>query len=109
MLSFSPCESSPAAFFLTCPLSRSFASWFLRRSFRLPRQHEDSRCVLAQRDRASRLFYFFPGRRADFIGFYLQAVLQFAVTENFDSREITADQLRLAQQLFVNSSPALKR
>ena len=65
-------------------------------------------CFLTQRDRPSRFFDFFPGCRADFIGFYLQAVFQFSVTKNFDSHEITADELRLAEKLLVNRSPSLK-
>ena len=60
-------------------------------------------------DRAAGFFDFFPGGRADFIGFDRQAVLQFAVAKNLDSNDMTADQLRFAQQLLVNTRARLER
>src|SRR6266480_3572059 len=65
-------------------------------------------CFVTQRNRPSSLLDFFPGCRANFIGFHLHAMLQFPIAKDFYSYEITADELRLTQQLFVDGSSSLK-
>jgi len=66
------------------------------------------RCPLsAQRDGSTGLLDFFPGARADFIGFDRQTVLQFTIAKDFDPDEMTTHQIRFPQQLLVHDCSGL--
>src|SRR2546430_7037902 len=63
---------------------------------------------VAQRHSATGLFDFLARGRADFIRLHFEPVFQLALTKNFYPCEMTADEIRFAQQLFVYNGATFK-
>src|SRR5262249_47228862 len=63
---------------------------------------------LTQRDGSTGFLNFLARGRTDFVRLHLKAVFQFAVAKDFYAREITADEVRLTQELFIDNSAGPK-
>src|ERR1051326_1455042 len=66
-------------------------------------------CVVAQSNRSTSLLNLFPSCRTHFVGFHFHRMFQFAVTQDFDSHEPTAHEVRFTQDFFVYEGSGLKR